>query len=114
MDRLPTDILRDILDYLDPEYTDVSSRMKFWKPPKLERGSQDVLADIRRFRLVCRRFGDIGAQYLFRIIAHRYDSKSFDRLSKLADHPVFAGHVKKFVYLMPYFYVQGKLLSIVA
>ncbi|KAK6512533.1 hypothetical protein TWF481_001418 [Arthrobotrys musiformis] len=107
MNRLPTDVLREVLDQLDPEYTDVTSRMKFWTPRKNDFGSQTVIADLRRFRLVCKRFAELGAQYLFRTIAHRYNSKSFKRLSDLADHPVFASHVKKFVYLMPYFYVQG-------
>ncbi|KAK6508628.1 hypothetical protein TWF506_010709 [Arthrobotrys conoides] len=107
MNRLPTDVLREVLDQLDPEYTDVTSRMKFWTPRKHDVGSQTVIADLRQFRLVCKRFADLGAQYLFRTIAHRYNSKSFKRLSDLADHPVFAAHVKKFIYLMPYFYVQG-------
>ncbi|KAF3938864.1 hypothetical protein ABW19_dt0208355 [Dactylella cylindrospora] len=107
MNRLPTDVLREVLDQLDPEYTDVTSRMKFWTPRKNDIGSQTVITDLRQFRLVCKRFADLGAQYLFRTIAHRYNSKSFNRLSNLADHPVFANHVKKFIYLMPYFYVQG-------
>ncbi|KAK6538590.1 hypothetical protein TWF694_010168 [Orbilia ellipsospora] len=107
MNRLPTDVLREVLDQLDPEYTDVTSRMKFWTPRKNDIGSQTVIADLRQFRLVCKRFADLGAQYLFRTIAHRYNSKSFNRLSNLADHPIFASHVKKFIYLMPYFYVQG-------
>ncbi|KAK6347292.1 hypothetical protein TWF696_007364 [Orbilia brochopaga] len=107
MNRLPTDVLREVLDQLDPEYTDITTRMKFWTPRRNDFGSQTVMTDLRQFRLVCKRFAELGAQYLFRTIAHRYNSRSFKRLSDLADHPVFANHVKKFIYLMPYFYVQG-------
>ena len=111
MESLSTDVLREILDHLDPDYNDSNTRGKHWNPPRNERGARATQADIRQFRLVCRRFADLGAQYLFRTIAHRYNSKSFDRLSNLADHPVYGGYVKKFVYLMPYFYVKGLFLD---
>lgn len=34
--------------------------------------------------------------------------KSFGRLERLAERPKLARHVKKFVYLMPYLYFEGK------
>jgi hypothetical protein len=60
-------------------------------------------------RLVSKRFSELAAPYLFRSIGLRFNLKSFGRLERLAEQPKLARHVKKFVYLMPYLYVEGKV-----
>lgn len=110
MDHLPTDLLREIFDLLDPNWDDYSSPNHWVRSPrsyyKHPENRRD-LSDLARLRLVCKRFSSLGAQYLFRCVVQRFNRRSFRRLECLAEHPELGRHVKKFVYLMPYLYVQG-------
>ncbi|KAF8471718.1 hypothetical protein BDZ91DRAFT_716377 [Kalaharituber pfeilii] len=108
MDVLPTDILREIFDFLDPNWDDYSTATYWVQIPrryKHPEGRRD-LSDLARLRLVCKRFSSLGAQYLFRCVVQRFNRESFRRLECLAEHPELGRHVRKFVYLMPYLYVE--------
>lgn len=70
--------------------------------------SPDQAVTIGSFRSVCKRFNEVGAQHLFSRVTTRFSVKSFRRLELIAERPHLARHVKKFSYLVPCFYIQGK------
>lgn len=111
--RLSNELLRLILDYIepDPDKTVPIDRRQFLsvesfdRPPPPSRGS---IKDIGRFRCVCRRFADIGEPLLSTRVAARFSSRGLAKLQTLAGWPHLARHVKKFSYLVPYFYANGE------
>lgn len=111
--RLSNELLRLILDYIepDPEKTVPIDRRQFLsvesfdRPPPSSRGS---IKDIGRFRCACRRFADIGEPLLFTRVAARFSRQGLEKLQTLARWPHCSRHVKKFSYLVPYFYVNGQ------
>ena len=76
----------------------------FDRPPPAARGS---IRDVGNFRATCTRFADIGAPLLFTRVAARFSKAGLRRLELLASWQV-ARHVKKFSYLLPYFYSNSK------
>ena len=111
MENLPSDILREIFDLLDPNWDDYSTANYWLRIPKRYKHAENRrdLSDLARLRLVCKRFSSLGAPYLFRCVVQRFNRESFRRLECLAEHPELGNHVKQFVYLMPYLYVKGIL-----
>ena len=110
---LPNDLLRDILDYIegDPErainidrraYLSVES-FRLPPPPTPARAQ-----DIGNFRLACRRFSELGIPHQFTRIATRFSPAGLQRLDKISSCPHLAKHTKRFSYLIPDFYVEGK------
>ncbi|KZF26187.1 F-box domain-containing protein [Xylona heveae TC161] len=111
--KLPNDLLRDILDHIeaDPEksvnidrraYLSVESFRPPCPPPRAQ------LQDVGHFRLVCRRFSALGIPYQFTRVTTRFSRQGFQRLEKICGRPSLARHVKKFSYMVPYFYVEGR------
>ena len=110
MDILPNDILREILDFLDPNWDGYSTTNDWAQQPKCYNTPSDNrrdLSDLANLRLVCKRLNTLAIPYLFRCVVQRFSRRSFRRLECLAEHPELGRHVKKFVYLMPYLYVEG-------
>ena len=107
--RLSNELLRLILDQIepDPDKTVPIDRRQFLsvesfdRPPPSSRGS---VRDIGSFRATCRRFAAIGEPLLFTRVAARFSHKGLEKLQKLAEWPHLSRHVKKFTYLVPYFY----------
>jgi hypothetical protein len=111
--RLSNELLKDILDLIeaDPErsmsidrraYLSVESFRPPIAPPPLR------AQDIGNFRLACRRFAELGIPHQFTRIATRFSHAGFKRLEGICSWPHLAKHTKKFSYLIPYFYVEGK------
>ena len=48
---------------------------------------------VREFRLVCRRFAEVGLRYLIPAVSVWPDSKSLERLECIANHPRLRHHV---------------------
>lgn len=69
----------------------------------------DPIEDLGRFRLTCRRHAELGARELFRTYSTRFTTTSLRNLQEVAKRPGLAQHVNKFVYKMPFFYIEGKL-----
>jgi hypothetical protein len=113
MENLPAEIFNELLDQLEPggrEVPTVDSRRNPWaRPQPCKPDHIDSRHHYASLRLVCKRFDNLAAPYLFRSIGLRFNAKSFSRLASLAGNPVLARHVKKFVYLMPYIYEEGRL-----
>lgn len=110
---LSNELVRLILDYIepDPDKTVPIDRRQFLsvesfdRPPPSSRGS---IKDIGRFRCTCRRFADVGEPLLFTRVAARFSRQGLEKLQTLAKWPHLSRHVKKFSYLVPYFYVTGR------
>lgn len=113
MDKLPTDVLREIVDYLDSNSENFQMNYTKWPPKRYypvrqPPGRGEEVKTIFSLRLVNRRFAEICASYLFRCVVHRsFNRKGFEQLQMLAEKPHLAAHVKKFVYLVPYRFVEG-------
>ncbi|KAK5016426.1 hypothetical protein LTR60_002407, partial [Cryomyces antarcticus] len=109
---LSNEFFRDILDHIeaDPEKLVSLDRRAYlsqesFKPPPAP--APDQAQDIGHFRLVCKRFSELGAPHQFARVTTRFSRDGFRRLDKIAGQPHLAKHVKKFSYMVPYFYVEG-------
>lgn len=113
--RLSNELLRDILDHIeaDPEKLVGLDRRSYlsqesFKPPPPPNPGQ--AQNIGNFRLVCRRFSELGAVHQFARVTTRFSQKGFKRLASIAATQHLAKHVKKFSYMVPHFYVEGRSL----
>lgn len=108
METLPTEVFNEILDQFEPGLHELPRANPWARPRPYKPEHLDSKQHFARLRLVCKRFSELAAPYLFRNIGLRFNLRSFDRLERLAEQPMLARHVKKFVYFMPYLYDQGK------
>ena len=109
---LADELLRIILEYVasEPE-----------KPISLERRAylsqesfklplppdHDQAQTIAAFRLTCTKFSDLGVIHQFSRVTTRFSKRGLDRLEKIASQPHIARRVKKFSYMVPFFYDEG-------
>lgn len=109
--KLPDEVLMQILDNIqpDPERTVPIHHRAFLSvesfdvpPPSTADGH------IRNFRRVCRKFADLGEPILFAMVAIRFSDKGLRKLEELLEWDNDIGkHVKKFSYLVPFYYPNG-------
>ncbi len=111
---LADELLRIILEYVasEPEKP-ISlerraylSQESFKLPLPLE---PDDATTIANFRLTCKRLSNLGVIHQFSRVTTRFSRKGLDRLQKIATEPHIAGRVKKFSYMVPFFYDQGTI-----
>ena len=108
--KLSNELLREILDHIDPEKPigpdrrAYLSQESFQLPPEPD---PDQAPDIANFRLTCKRFSDLGAVHQFSRVTTRFSRNGLRRLENIASQPHLAQHVKKFSYMVPFFYVEG-------
>jgi hypothetical protein len=109
---LSNELLREILDHIesDPEKL-ISvdrraylSQESFKPPPPPDRDQAQTIAS---FRLTCKRFSALGAIHQFSRVTTRFSRKGLKRLENIAGQDHLAKHVKKFSYMVPFFYVEG-------
>ncbi|KAK7519025.1 hypothetical protein IWZ03DRAFT_162386 [Phyllosticta citriasiana] len=111
--RLSNELLRDIFDHIesDPDKLVTLDRRNYlsqesFKPPPLPAPNQ--AQDIGNLRLTCKRFSELGAIHQFSRVTTRFSKKGFLRLQNIGSSPHLAKNVKKFSYMVPYFYVEGR------
>ncbi|MCJ1350737.1 MAG: hypothetical protein MMC33_000718 [Icmadophila ericetorum] len=111
--KLSNELLKDILDHIeaDPDRSVSIDRRAYlsvesFRPPSPPLPSQ--AQDIGNFRLVCRRFAELGIPHQFTRIATRFSRAGFQRLDKICSRPNLAKHTKKFSYLIPFFF-EGRI-----
>ncbi|KAF2265295.1 hypothetical protein CC78DRAFT_543382 [Lojkania enalia] len=110
---LSNELLREILDHIDsdPEKLVTLDRRAYlsqesFKPPQqLDPYQAQTIAS---FRLTCKRFSDLGAIHQFSRVTTRFSRKGLERLENIAGQEHLAKHVKKFSYMVPFFYVDGR------
>ena len=112
--RLSNELLKLILDQIEPDPDNavpIDDRQflsveSFDRPPP---SSKDSVRDIGRFRSTCIRFADVGAPLLFAHVSARFSKRGLQKLETLAEWSHLTHHVKKFSYLVPYFYRNGNV-----
>ncbi|KAL8897256.1 MAG: hypothetical protein Q9207_007304 [Kuettlingeria erythrocarpa] len=113
LQTLSNELLKDILDLLDADpdrsvnidrraYLSVES-FRLPSPPVPSRAQ-----DVGNFRLTCRRFAEAGVPYQFTKLATRFSPHGLERLDNICSQSHLAKHTRKFSYLVPYFYVEGR------
>ena len=110
IERLPNELLRRVLDHIqpDPERTVPIDDRSFLSVESFDRvPPSDADRDIRRFRRTCKRFAEVGEPVLFTIVGVRFSKLGLQKLEELATWPHITRHVKKFSYLVPYYYPSG-------
>lgn len=114
---LGNDLLRIILEYCSEPEKLVSlglerraylSQESFKAPPPPE---PDQAKTISAFRLTCRKFSELGVIHQYSRVTTRLSKRGLERLEKIASQPHIARRVKKFSYMVPFFYVEGKYPS---
>lgn len=105
---LPRELLRHVLDALEPNPDEPIpvDRRRYLSQESLDRPSpppRSCIEDIANFRLACKQFADVGAPLLFTRVVTRLSKRDLKRLETLASWRV-ATHVKRFSYLVPYFF----------
>jgi hypothetical protein len=116
--RLANEVLDLILDQIeaDPskgvnvtrrEYLSQESFRSLPFPSSEARSTR--VQDLSNWRLVCRQFSEVGAVHQFARVTTRFSEREFKRLEWLASQRHLVQHVKKFSYMVPWFYVQGSL-----
>lgn len=110
--KLSNELVREILDHIeaDPEKLVSLDRRSYlsqesFKPPPTPAPNQ--AQDVAHFRLTCTRFAELGAIHQFARVTTRFSRHGLQRLDNIAGQPHLAKHVKKFSYMVPYFYVEG-------
>ncbi|KAH7073398.1 hypothetical protein FB567DRAFT_199511 [Paraphoma chrysanthemicola] len=68
----------------------------------------DQAQNIAFFRLTCRKFSNLGVIHQFSRVTTRFSRRGLRRLEKIARQPHLAERVKKFSYMVPFFYVEGR------
>lgn len=110
---LADELLRIILEHIASEPEKLISlerraylsQESFKAPPPLE---PDQAQTIAAFRLTCRKFSDLGVIHQFSRVTTRFSRNGLKRLERIASQPHIAERVKKFSYMVPYFYVEGR------
>lgn len=108
--NLSNELLREILDHIDPEKPIGPERRAYLSQESFELPPEpdpDQAQDIASFRLTCKRFSDLGAVHQFSRVTTRFSRSGLERLENIAGQPHLAEHVKKFSYMVPFFYVEG-------
>lgn len=110
---LSNELLREILDSIeaDPEKLVTLDRRAYlsqesFKPPTFP--PLDQAQDLGNFRLTCKRFAKVGAIHQYARVTTRFSTISLKRLKEIARYSHITKHVKKFSYMVPYFYNAGK------
>ena len=113
--HLPVELLQKIVDYIesDPDATIGVDRRQYlsqesFRPPPPPDTAYSRAVDVGHFRLACRKFSEVGARCQFKRVTTRFSKKGLVRLENIASQPHLAKHVKKFSYMVPYFYVEGE------
>ena len=112
MERLSNELLREILDFIqaDPDNVVPIDRRAYLSVESFKAPSPPLPAqaqDVANFRLVSKRFAELGVSHQFTRVTTRFSKKGFARLEAIAGCPWLAKQVKKFSYMIPCFYVQG-------
>ncbi|KAK5004232.1 hypothetical protein LTR28_009193, partial [Elasticomyces elasticus] len=109
---LSNELLRIVLEHIeaDPDKLVNIDRRAYlsqesFRPPPAP--TRDQVEDIGAFRRTCKRFSELGIPHQFARVTTRFSAKGFRRLEGIAEQIHLAKHVKKFSYMVPYFYVEG-------
>ncbi len=68
---------------------------------------QPDASTLSSFRLVCKHFSELGLPYQFSRVTTRLSRQGFERLDKISSCVRAAQCTRRFIYMVPYFFVEG-------
>ena len=109
---LADELLRIILEHVASEPEKLISlerraylsQESFKPPPPIEPDQAQTIASLR---LTCRKFADLEDIHHFSRVTTRVSKRGLKRLENIASQRHLAERVKKFSYMVPFFYVEG-------
>jgi hypothetical protein len=72
---------------------------------------QPDTSTLSSFRLVCKHFSELGLPYQFCRVTTRFSRQGFQRLDKISSCARAAKCTRRFIYMVPYFFVEGEAQS---
>lgn len=110
---LPPEVLTLIFEQLEPvrECAVPVDRRQFLSQESLDKihpSTTGSAREIPKLRLLCKGFAKAGRPLLCPHVVARFSKQGLKRLERLAELPDLASCVRKFSYLVPFFYVFGK------
>jgi hypothetical protein len=72
---------------------------------------QPDTSTLSSFRLVCRHFSELGLPYQFSRVTTRFSRQGFQRLDNISSRVRAAKCTRRFIYMVPYFFVEGTTRS---
>ena len=108
LDRLPEDLLKIMVEmiYEDSERFVPIDRREFMSIESFPPVEPDA-STLSSFRLVCRRFSELGLTYQFSRVTTRFSTHGLQRLDKISSCARAANCTRRFIYMVPYFFVEG-------
>jgi hypothetical protein len=112
LDRLPEHLLQIIVEmiYEDSQRFVPIDRREFLSIESFPPVQPDT-STLSSFRLVCTHFSELGLPYQFSRVATRFSRQGFQRLDKIAKCVRAARCTRRFIYMVPYFFVEGTTYS---
>lgn len=108
LDRLPQDLLKIIVEliYEDSKRFVPIDRREFLSVESFPPVEPDA-STLSSFRLVCRSFSELGLTCQFSKVTTRFSRQGLQRLDKISSCARAANCTKRFIYMVPYFFVEG-------
>lgn len=105
---LPEHLLRIIVEmiYQDSQRFVPIDRREFLSIESFPPIQSDT-STLSSFRLVCRHFSELGLPYQFSRVTTRFSKQGFQRLEKISGCARAARCTRRFIYMVPYFFVEG-------
>jgi len=112
LDRLPEHLLQIIVEmiYEDSQRFVPIDRREFLSIESFPPVQPDT-STLSSFRLVCTHFSELGLPYQFSRVTTRFSTQGFQRLHKIASCARAARCTRRFIYMVPYFFVEGTTYS---
>lgn len=108
LETLPEHLLQIIVEviYEDTQRFVPIDRREFLSIESFLPVQQDT-STLSNFRLVCKHFSQLGLPYQFSRVTTRFSRQGFLRLNKIAACIPAAKCTRRFIYMVPYFFVEG-------
>lgn len=108
LQRLPEHLLQIIVEmiYEDSQRFVPIDRREFLSIESFPPVQPDT-STLSSFRLVCRHFSELGLPYQFSRVTTRFSRQGFVRLDKISSCARAAKCTRRFVYMVPHFFVEG-------
>jgi hypothetical protein len=110
LDRLPEHLLQIIVEmiYEDSQRFVPIDRREFLSIESFPPVQPDT-STLSSFRLVCTHFSELGLPYQFSRVTTRFSLQGFQRLSNISSCVRAARCTRRFIYMVPYFFVEGTI-----
>lgn len=108
LEKLPEHLLQIIVEliYEDSQRFVPIDRREFLSIESFPPVQPDT-STLSSLRLVCTHFSELGLPYQFSRVTTRFSRQGFQRLDKISSCARAAKCTRRFIYMVPYFFVEG-------